>query len=469
MFPSQTSLIPVQVALARFLTNQGWQAAFKPYPYWYLGTTPFRYLTGPILPGILVFFSRLTNCSLFETMFGLIALSWLFGSFGLYLLVKELGDRKVAFWAALFFLFAPIMIFLFRFSDGLSIITFSFLPFVFLLVLKLLKNGDKKSTIFCILAISFVILLDTSILPSLLLGLSALFLVEVGWKKAERKLRRLLLVLGLALFLATFWYGLGYWWVLLKAPSFAGKPLAGVIFWLSNVLPTALAFGLAVISVRFFKTKSKIRDFAFYWLFVFVLLTLIRFLSDYDFWLDWSAYGLEIQMGLALIFGLIFKRIESFWLRSLLFCFDILIFALVLKNNVLGTLPKDITKTVEYRIGQKLLQIVKPKEKVFLSGTTAFWLNAFFDIVQIRGGVDQASVDSQWRQAVWEIREGDQVEKSISWLKKLNISYLVVHTQNSAEYYHDFKNIQKFEQCVDLLKIYDQSGDRIYRVLQNGQ
>lgn len=51
MYPPQTSLMPVQVALARFLEQGG--DIFVNYPYWYLGTTPFRYLTGPIPPSVL--------------------------------------------------------------------------------------------------------------------------------------------------------------------------------------------------------------------------------------------------------------------------------------------------------------------------------------------------------------------------------------------------------------------------------
>ena len=50
MFPTQTSLIPIGVALARFLGERGLTAFSSNYPYWYLGTTPFRFLTGPVVP-----------------------------------------------------------------------------------------------------------------------------------------------------------------------------------------------------------------------------------------------------------------------------------------------------------------------------------------------------------------------------------------------------------------------------------
>lgn len=121
---------------------------------------------------------------------------------------------------------------------------------------------------------------------------------------------------------------------------------------------------------------------------------------------------------------------------------------------------------MEYRIGEELIKIVKPAEKVFLSGTTVFWLNAFFDVPQVRGGVDQASVDPNWRRATWEIREGTKVELSEKWLRELGVSYLVIYSQASKEFYHDFIYPEKFEEIEGLKKIYDQEGDRIYQVLK---
>ena len=73
-------------------------------------------------------------------------------------------------------------------------------------------------------------------------------------------------------------------------------------------------------------------------------------------------------------------------------------------------------------------------------------------------------MDQNWRKAVWEIRQGTDAEKSIEWLRKLDVSYLVVHTEESGEYYHDFVYPEKFEETSGLKKIYEESGDRIYKV-----
>lgn len=468
IYPAQTSFIPLQVALARFLESQGWLGIFKNYPYWYLGTTPFRYLTGPILPSLLVGLHQILSSLNFFTIFLLIlAVCWLLGTVGVYLLVLVFkpDNRKMAILAALFFFFGPIVPFLFRFSDGLSLIAFSFLPYVFLLYTKFLINPSRKQAAYCVFLISLEMLISSLIVAPMFLGMAAIFLATQGWKKAEIKIKQTLGLWALAFLLVSIWYTPGYWWRILVAPSFAGKPLFKVVYQLAQLLPISLAVILAIVSERLIKSKDKLLKFTFYWLFIFGFLTFVRFISDPDFWLDWSAYGLEIQFGLAIALALVINQVlNSKYQKYFIFTFYFLLFTFIFNKYVLGTLQKDITQSVEYQIGKELTNVVKPGEKVFLSGTTVFWLNAFFDIFQVRGGNDRVSVNQQWRQAAWELREGERGEKSIEWLKKLKITYIVVHTQESKEFYHDFVYPEKFEQLGGLKKIYEQNGDRIYKL-----
>lgn len=472
MYPAQTSLVPVQVALTRFWEEGG--DIFGHYPYWYLGTTPYRYLTGPILPLVLTALHRvLPRLSLFEIMIGLVGLGWLFGSLGVYCLVKEWGGKKarqIGLLAGFFYLFGPLVPFLFPFSDGLSLINFSFLPWALRAYLRFLRSFNFRTGLIFWGWLIFVFLLNMAAVPSLLLGLAVVFLAQVGWKRTEEKFKQTALVLGLAFLGATFWYTPGFWRVSLFGPSLAGKPRLEVIFQISKLLPIAFALVAATVSVKFFKKKNLLRDFCFYWLFVFGFLTLMRLISDPDFWLDWSAYYLELQLGLAILGGLVVNRLVLTRMERVAFLGIVVVsvaisWVWVFSRYVIGTLQQDITQVVEYRIGEELAEVIKPGETVFLSGTTAFWLNAFFDIPQVRGGVDQVSVHPIWRRAVWEIREEVEMERSIKWLRDLGISWLVIHSSTSSEYYHDFAYPGKFEEIEDLEKVYDKAGDRIYRVL----
>lgn len=473
MYPAQTSLIPLQIALARFLENQGFKAVFEIYPYWYQGV-PFRFLSGPILAPLVVLLHRLLpNFSLFEIFWGIILLSFTAGIVGVYFLVKEFsGERRVAFWSTLFYTFLPLVPFVFRFLDGISLISFSVLPYVLVFYLRFLREKNTKTDIKLILLISFLLLLDISILPVLILSMVALFLARADWKKAEEKIKKSLWLIVYSLLLPTLWYTPGYWLRVLGAPSLAGKGVAQVLTMIGQLLPVALAFSLAILSVRFFKKKDLLRDFAFYFLFVFTFLSLMRFISDPDFWLDWSSYAGQLQMGLAILGGWWAgrgtERVEKAKRRTVLVFVSFLVvvfWSFVFNQYVFGTLQRDITKTVEYKIGNHLSKITKPGERVFLSGTTAFWLNSLFDIPQVRGGKDKVAPHPTWDRNVWEIRDGEVPERTLKALRELGVSYLVVHTTTSEEFYHDFTYPEKFEKIDKLRKIYDEEGDIIYRVL----
>jgi hypothetical protein len=471
-FPAQSSLMPVQVALSRFIEEGG--NILSTYPYWYLGTTPYHNLTGPFLPELLAIIHKiLPNFSLFTIMFGVILIAWLAGGVGVYLLVRELRvnkgelglkkENKIALLTTFFYLFGAIVPFLFRFTDGVYLIAFSFLPFALLKYLKLLKNWTKKDAIIAVLLISFVMLLNSLIIPALVIGMVSLLLAEGDWTHIETRIKNSCWLLVVSVLLATIWYTPGYWFTLLGAPSLAGQGLLTVIVSLGKLVPVALALAAAIFSIRMFKKRDLLRDFTFYWFFIFGFLSLLRFLSDPDFWLDWSAYGLEIQFGMAIILSLFLKsRPKVLILISIIYY---LIFMIFFGKYVVGTLQKDITKTVEYKISKQLELIAKPNDRILLSGSTVFWLNAFVDIPQVRGGVDQASKDGSWRKEVWEIREGENGQKSLEALRRLGVNYLVVHTSDSRDYYHDFKYPYKFENLKGLEKVFEEDGDIIYRVL----
>ena len=174
----------------------------------------------------------------------------------------------------------------------------------------------------------------------------------------------------------------------------------------------------------------------------------------------------ELQLGLGILIGWWLaqwegkKRAIKYILIGLL----IVSWGLVADKRVIKQWRRSIAKTVEYKIGQELVSLVQAEETVFLSGSTVFWLNSLTDVRQVRGGVDQAAVDQNWRAAAWEVREGSDGNLAINKLKELKVKWLVVHTSESEEFYHDFKQVNKFEKIKNLVKVYDQSGDRIYRL-----
>lgn len=440
--------MPLHIALARFWESAGLQGILSNYPYWYLGSTPYRWLTGPILPFFLSSLHRLLPAfSLFEIFYLLTFFAWCVSSVGVYFLVLALGSsRQTAFMAAFFYFFGPLVPLTFGFSDGLYLLASSLIPYILLVYLK-----NKSLLFFAVLTFAF--LLDIKILPVVLLGLAAI-LITGNFKQFGRTIKTVVA----SLLVVTLWYTPGFWWQVIFSASFAGKPFYQVFFQITKLLPLALAIGLAVLAKNIGK-KNILARFTVSWLVVFGFVTLLRFIADPDFWLDWIGYTPQLQLGISIGLAILISKRKNILYLIFIFTFYFLIFYIVFDRHVMQTIRPDITGEVEYRIGEWLSQNIDKDQSVFLSGSTVFWLNAFFDVVQVRGGNDPVSRGSQWASVAWQIREGEL--EGMAGLEKMGVDYLVIHSATSQEYYHDF-SYDRYEN-FGLKKVYDKNGDRIYK------
>ena len=106
--------------------------------------------------------------------------------------------------------------------------------------------------------------------------------------------------------------------------------------------------------------------------------------------------------------------------------------------------------------------------RAYVSGSSAFWLNSWFDVAQVRGGGEQGSLNPWWPHGSYQIREGRDAELADLWLKVLGVSYLVVHGEESLEVYHDFRYPSKFDGMEEWEKVWEREGDMIYRRQNRG-
>ena len=182
MYPSETSLIPVTVALTKFLETNGLKAIFSNYPYWYLGSTPFRFLTGPIIPVFLsIFHKLLPNTSLFILTIYLIAFSFLLSAFGWTILwfqvssIKHQGGKTVlhtTFYILLFLIFPWRLFASLTLEEGSFTIARNLMPLALLAIWSHFAKKDLKSKTWAVLAVSALLLINTSVLPILSTQLS---------------------------------------------------------------------------------------------------------------------------------------------------------------------------------------------------------------------------------------------------------------------------------------------------------
>ena len=544
MFPAQTSLIPATVALVRWIEASGFSDL---YPYWYLGTTPVKYLIGPVVPGVLIGLHKiLPGASFFDLSIHYLLFTICISSVGWGILAWKLSGRKsYCFIVSLLILLAP-----WHWVSGLALSELSatvagaLTPWVLLAFSRSLTAIKKRSTnlspsagpassflpasapphilseidnpygdskpkgeglravgnpstavtrgvyperqskdhvfdwqqSFVQTALVFALLLLTNSVSAIPAIVGLVILGIVLSKRWEDGLKRAGFVIVAGWLISTLWYGPGYWLTIWGAPSLGGRTVVFALGWVIDMfrgfVPFFLAVGVVIVGIR---PKDVYSKFVYSWFFVFAILTLIRFMADPDFWMDWTAWMGEVEVGVALLFA---KQVLSMKYEVLSFRSKLLLITLpllLISGWFFAWQQKDfwlprrtIEDTVEYKIASWLrnnltIQQSNNSPIVFLSGTTAFWLNSLVDVAQVRGGADHGSVDGQWREAAWVIRQGATADDTERALRALNISYIVVHTDKSEEFYHDFENTEIFKKVSNLEKVYDSEGDRIYK------
>jgi hypothetical protein len=103
-----------------------------------------------------------------------------------------------------------------------------------------------------------------------------------------------------------------------------------------------------------------------------------------------------------------------------------------------------------------------PDVRCLSSGSVRFWYNAWYDLPQLGGSSEQGllNINSQYANA--EAVLDDNVDAGIDWLRATGVGAVIVHDKSSKEVYHDWPKPDRFEGKLE--KIYNDSGDRIYRV-----
>ncbi|MEK7113099.1 MAG: hypothetical protein AAB875_07355 [Patescibacteria group bacterium] len=472
MYPAQTSLIPVTVAIARFWETNGFGAFGSIYPFWYLGVA-FRYLSGPVIPLLITGLkSILPNVSLFS-----ITIYLVFFSFGLavvgwgILATKISGNRSIGLLVSGLTLILPWRYFASLALDEASFsIARNFLPYVLTAFWVFVRQKTKIRAALTVVATSFLLLLNTSLLPILLVGISGTILAA---SFREGKIRNLtnhikvsFSVLAAAVMLVTFWYTPSYWITILTNPSIGGASGFKVILRILDLLKAAIPFFLAVLAVYFSgRVKTRFTLFGLTWIFTFFFLTIFRFIGDPDFWTDWTSWFWELEVGIAFLAARplveLFTRpklahILLFLGLSSSFLFSFFVYRKLGRPELISSqIPAGVASL------EKLAEIAGER-RVFLSGSTVFWANALYDIHQVRGGRDQVATNPDWDKAAYELREGKDTGLAEGWLNKLDISYVLVHSGASKEYYHDFRHIEKWDRLGDI--VWQESGDAILKV-----
>lgn len=495
-----TSLVPTIVEITSFV-EQNWPHVWW-FPNWYLGI-PLRFVTGPVVPTLIILLRRLTSWPVEQAYLVLIGGIWVIGGIGVAQLTKALGGgKRVQWWSAVIFLLLPFHLLLLSYGSGLHHLAIAILPWVFWSWMRAMRESGgirEIGGIWTAGLAALVLLIDVSGLLPLLIGVIALTISGDKENWGNRGVKSVLFLLT-AFSLATIWYTPRFWWIILGNPSFGGKPLANVIPFILQLVQALipLILGVWVVQKRRvlsategYRLTSKLMQFGLLFGSSFLFLTLIRFLSDVDFWMDWTSYFLELQLALALLLPRGILRLgRSVDLAQSLsqtgfgndkkkyFLSLFIILILTISNGAVGyrwyrtnetdrTYREKINKMIAERVvpGEPFVrQLTDQGKRVFLSGSPVFWLGSEIARVydpgslspnepgslwQVRGGRDEVATHPTWAMGAYQIREGTDPLLLKDWLTVLGISYVLVHEERSGEYFKDFKNTSRFAELIE--------------------
>ena len=185
-------------------------------------------------------------------------------------------------------------------------------------------------------------------------------------------------------------------------------------------------------------------------------------------------YHLAMELALALLAGLLLdaaiRRVPE---RAALPATAVLLLALVwplksdrayARDGLIRSI--DIHTTSEWRTAQWLNQRWTGG-RVFLPGSSAFWLTAFSDTPQLGGGFDQGVTLPVYLKAKYEVDTGESAgshaaDIALLWLKALGVQAVGISGPGSTEVYKDFRNPNEFDGILPVL--WRDHGDALYRV-----
>jgi hypothetical protein len=134
----------------------------------------------------------------------------------------------------------------------------------------------------------------------------------------------------------------------------------------------------------------------------------------------------------------------------------------------LDTERADLEKRSEYTTA-RWLDANLPGGRVYVTGSTAYWLNAFSATPQLIGCCDQGQSMPVLNEVPYKVNSSVSpaiTEAGIDWLRALGVQAIVVNGPASTDEYKDIRAPERFDGVVPLL--HRENGDAIYSVLPVG-
>jgi hypothetical protein len=487
--PAFSSIEGSFVGLARHLSRHG--RDFWWWPIWHCGM-PFQDTYLPLFHTTTAITTALLHSSAAHGYHAVIGFTYSLAAATVFLMARMLGARMPSALAAglVFSLFSPSAFLVPEFGadlgnplagrrlqvltvygEGPHVTAIALIPIAILALEYALRRRTARSFALSALAVALVFL--TNVPGSMALGLAVFcwLCAQAGdhraaaWRIAAGAAA---LAYGLACFgvppssLSTVFGNVG--------PMHNGfsASLHHTPYLLPLLLLTVAAagYGLARTSVPLF-----VRFGFLYFLVTTTLVFSARRSEVFELLPQAGRLHLELEMGAALVLAWgLGAAFEWRWTR-----YAVLIFGLAFGVSQFRTYrwrarmdlsPVNLEKHSEYT-SARWLDANMGGRRVYATGSTGFWLNAFTDTPQMVGCCEQGRSMLALAGVPYLLNVGEtpaQTELGIQWLQAMGVHALVVNGPQSDDAYKDFHKPERFASFLPVL--HQERGDTIYAIPQ---
>ena len=470
------------IANAQYILNH---FSEKWNPLWYFGF-PVHLTYPPVFPYLIAIISSISSLSVNYIYRILTAIFMIMTPFSVYLFSLYLTRRKTtAYLSSLFYILLPSIAYLFipqlamhtplagyapfrlitfaQYGEGPHLGSIFFIPLAAMYFIKSYRQPDIKNYFLASLFIALTMLTNLFggialliILGIIILGKMAIYLFEFNLKR--------LIVIGLLSYLFTaFVYDLNFVQSILQSsyihPENAAHWPPFLVVFISFI------FGIVPISLLIRgRMMGNEKNFQWFvpglWTLVFLTIPVVYYHFGFSLVTQPNRYLPELQIGFGILSAMF---ITSLWdrypatisrptLAKKTVAISVTLITLFLlsysyiSNPYYLINPQPMDKSYEYQIARWLDQNIDKStgERVYLTGTPAFWLTAFKEVPQIRGSADNAQPNPWWADASYQINKGDDANLTKSWLNLMNVKYIVINYPESGTHYVDYENYDRF-------------------------
>jgi len=457
------SIEGVYIGLARYIREHFFHLNW--FPLWY-GGIPYQYTYPPLLHFLVAGVAAAVHISNARAYHIVVATFYCLGPVALFWTARRFGaGLHAAFLAGLFYSVISPSCFLVRelrlssygwlgprrliglvqSGDGPHVVSLVWLTLAIGMLHLAIKNRRPVYSVLAALALDAVVL--TNWLGAFALGVAVACYLLCGFSGRWR----VAAIGALAYAIAMPWITPATVHAIeVNAPTLVGfKAGPAQVLAIAALAAASLACAWAMMRLRL---APQIR-FASLFLLAIAALVLMHYWLKIDLLPQSGRYEIEMNLAVFLAAAFLLDRMRNHPRRTAAVCLAVLVCLPIAyrRQRIARGLekPLDVHTTAEYEVSRWLGQNM-PGARVFAPGSIAFWMTAFSDTAQLKGGFDNGIRNGVLWGVNFQIQAGASTAVTLGWLKAFGCDAIVGDDPASREFFHDYRYPEKLHALREL-------------------